>query len=237
MAVQSGARQVRAVKRRRDDTAARPRRRPSRWVAWLMLLAGTAGMAACERRDDPGEEQSEPLLTLSVETPEALDWGGSGVVRVTVTNSGDTTAEGGIVELHVPDWLEFGMVEPAGTEVTVLSGDDETRLSYNFTEPFPPGDRRTVVQHLRVAYRPSPVAPDTDTLPTVQLPPANQLLRARLLTPDGHPAGAEVQATLHFVGRSGPLPPPPVGDTVPPADTTAASPGGRTMPDTLMGSG
>jgi hypothetical protein len=186
------------------------------------LLVVLAVATACERRDhvEPVEEPSGPL-TLAVETPEPLDWGGSGLLRITLANEGDATAAGGIVEVHVPDWLEFGSVEPPGTAVTVVSGETETRLSYQMTDSLPPGERRTVIQHLRVLYPARPPAQPNDTIETVRLAPANQLVRARLLTPTGEPAGAEVQVTLHFVGAPDRHPATPAIDTLP-ADTGAA---------------
>jgi hypothetical protein len=185
------------------------------------VLAAAAVLGACERRAVQEEPETTPGLTLTVETPEALDWGGSGMLRISLVNEGDAMAEGGIVEVYVPDWLEFGTVEPPGTAVTVVSGESETRLSYQLTDSLPPGERRTVVQHLRV-LPPEPPALDApaDTVETVQLPPSNQLVRARLLTPAGEPAGVEVHATLQFTGVSGRVPPGarPPPDSMP-ADT------------------
>jgi hypothetical protein len=202
----------------------------------LATIAALTGLVACERVNRTDDDAAAPMLTLRVETPEALDWGSSGSLRLTLANEGDVPAEGGIVEVHVPDWLEFGTVEPAGTEVTVVSGDEETRLTYRLTDTIPAGDSRIVIQHLRVVYAPRPQAPIADSIETIQLAPTNQLVRARLLTADGEPLGAEVQATLHFVGFAGPLPPrDTVRDTLrdttivpvdtasrpPPADTTS----------------
>jgi hypothetical protein len=183
-------------------------------VCALMVAAVMTG--ACERREREAEEGAEPLLTLRVETPEALDWGGSGILRLTLTNEGDAVAEGGIVEVYVPDWLEFGSVEPPGTAVTVVSGDAETSLQYQLTDSLPPGESRVIVQHLRVLERPA-APPVQDSIETVQIAPSNQLVRARLLTASGEAVGVEVQATLNFVGSSGPIPP---VDTVP--DTVSA---------------
>jgi hypothetical protein len=136
----------------------------------------------------------------------------------------------------VPDWLEFGPIEPAGTEVTVVSGDGEMRLSYAVLDSIAAGDRRTIVQHLRVHAPPAPprqFLDDADTVETVQLAPSNQVVRARLLRPDGQPAGAEVQATIHFVGAAGRIAPPrPPGDTFP-ADTAARTPAPGPPPDTV----
>jgi hypothetical protein len=204
--------------------------------ASTVALVAAAGITACERPERTGDEETVQALTLTVETPEALDWGGTGLLRVTLANEGDAAVAGGIVEVYVPSWLEFGTVEPAGTEVTVVGGDTETRLSYPLTDSLAPGERRIIVQHLRVLYRPPLVATGADSVETVQMPPENPVVRARLLTPAGEPAGAEVQATLHFIGRSGPLPPPTgAPDSLPPVDTTAAPPGAAAVPDTATG--
>jgi hypothetical protein len=218
--------------------------------AALFLATAVATLPAtmaCERRDAAeAEAEVEPRLTLAIETPEALHWGGTGVLRVTLANEGDTTAEGGIVEVHVPEWLEFGTVEPPGTAVTVVGGDVETRLLYQLSDSMQPGERRTIMQHLRVHRPPSAAPPDTGAVETVELPPTNQVVRARLLRPSGEPAGIEVQATLQFVTAPGDtvrrrdtLPPArpfaPPGDTFPPGDTSARTPPRPPPADTTPG--
>ena len=193
--------------------------RPTVRRAAFAVLLGVLGAAACERNEGGEDDDTAPLLTLRVETPEALDWGGSGILRLTLTNEGDEPAAGGIVQVYVPDWLEFGSVEPPGTAVTVVSGDAETSLQYQLTDSLAPGDSRVIVQHLRVLERPVPPSMG-DSVETVQIAPTNQRVRARLLTASGEALGVEVQADLNFVGWSGPVP--PAGDTVP--DTTSAGP-------------
>lgn len=192
-------------------------------------------VTACVRTEPPVEEEAGPLLTLRVETPEALDWGRSGELRLTLVNDGDSLAEGVIVQVFVPDWLEFGSVEPSGTAVTVVSGDEETSLQYQVTDSLPPGDSRVIIQHLRVADRPAPPV-GQDSLETVQFAPLNNLVRARLLSLSGEPVGGEIQATLNFVGWSGAVA--PARDSVP--DTTSAGndtlpgPTGARTPDTTQ---
>jgi hypothetical protein len=182
----------------------------------IVVAAGTA----CERRAPGVAEESGPRLVLALETPEALHWGGTGILRLTLANEGDATAEGGIVELYVPSWLEVGPLEPAGTEVRVVSGEPETRLSYPFPDSILPGERRTVHQHLRVTLQPPPAPGPADTVESVHVPPLNQTVRARLLTAAGEPAGTEVQASLNFAGApsSAPRLGAP-GDTFPAPDT------------------
>jgi hypothetical protein len=198
------------------ERSAGPALLPLRRAFCALLLTGL-WTGACERSERQADEQAEPLLTLRVETPEALDWGGTGMLRLTLANEGDAAAEGGIVQVYVPDWLEFGSVEPPGTAVTVVSGDAETSLQYQLTDSLPPGDSRVIIQHLRVRERARPPVGE-DSIETVQIAPSNQLVRARLLTASGEAVGVEVQATLNFVGWSGPVP--PTGDTVP--DTSSA---------------
>lgn len=186
----------------------------------LLAACVAASLAACER-PDRGPVEEAPVLTLSVETPPALHWGGTGTLRVILANEGDVAADGRIVEVHVPDWLEFGTVEPPGTVVMVVSGDSETRLAYQITDSIAPGEQRIITQHLRVRRdAPPPPAPAAgDTVETVRLGPGNQVVRARLLTLDGAAAGAEVRATLHFAGGAAgpdtPLPPGAPGSTTP----------------------
>jgi hypothetical protein len=189
-------------------------------------LAAAACMtaAACERPERSGD--AEAMLTLTVETPDALDWGSTGALRITLANEGEFASEGGIIEVHVPDWLEFGPIEPAGTEVTVVSGDGEMRLSYAVLDSIAAGERRTIVQHLRVHAPPAPprqFLDEADTVETVQLAPSNQVVRARLLRLDGQPAGAEVQATIHFVGAAGTIAPRRDPADTFPADTAAGA--------------
>lgn len=217
----------------------------SRLAVFLLAVATVPATIACERRDAP-EAEMGPRLTLAIETPEALHWGGTGVLRVTLANEGDAIAEGGIVEVHVPEWLEFGTVEPPGTAVTVVGGDAETRLLYQLADSMQPGERRTIMQHLRV-HQPSAAAlPDTGGVETVHLAPINQVVRARLLRPSGEPAGIEVQATLQFITapadtfgpgdtfpRGRPFAPPP--DTVMRGDTVVRIPPDTAAHDTTPG--
>ena len=190
-----------------------------------MLLAALAlSPGGCDRfgREEAEEAPPPPVLTLTVATPEVLYWGGSGMLHLTLANEGPATAAGGIVEVFVPAWLEFGTVEPAGTAVTVVSGDTETTLRYQFTDSLAPGDSRLVTQHLRVLPR-TVVPQPRDSLETVELEPPNQVVRARLLTLSGEAVGVEVQASLNFVAGAVPVPPP--GDSArrrpaPPRDTT-----------------
>ncbi|HSJ06517.1 MAG TPA: hypothetical protein VK936_07440 [Longimicrobiales bacterium] len=169
------------------------------------LVVGQAGCDLIERRSGDAEGQR---LVLSLQAPEVLDWGGQGTVRLALRNDGDS-ATVARVELHLPPWIEFGSVEPAGTEVTLLSEAEGTRLSYT-TAPLQPGEQWQVLQHIRVpdpdrpgpsaAPARSPMAPVADTTAPTRPPPTNRVVRARLVSEDGNVRGAEVQAVLAFRG-------------------------------------
>lgn len=187
----------------------------------VLLIAAGLSSGACDLLDRQAQEQPvKPVLTLKVATPEVLYWGGSGMLHLTLTNEGEAMAAGGIVEVFVPAWLEFGTVEPVGTAVTVVSGDAETTLRYQLTDSLAPGDSRLITQHLRVL--PRSVTPSAnDSIDTMEIEPSNQLVRARLLTPSGEAIGVEVQAALNFVGRQ---------DSSQPADTARGRPAPRPGP-------
>jgi hypothetical protein len=192
--------------------------RVSGCVVVACLLGSQTACDEVERwRAERGEESGR--LSLSLEAPETLDWGGTGTIRVALQNQGGSATDGATVEVHLPAWLEFGSVEPAGTEVTLVAGTDGTRLSYRLTAPMEAGERREVVQHVRVpgddaataARTPSPTprpAPDTppgrtppdDTAAATRPPPTDRVMRARLISAAGQVIGAEVHAVLSFRG-------------------------------------
>jgi hypothetical protein len=197
-----------------------------RVIGYVVVACLLGSQAACdevnrwraERDDDAGR------LSLSLEAPETLDWGGTGTIRVALQNQGGSATEGATVEVHLPAWLQFGSVEPAGTEVTLLAGTDGTRLSYRLTAPLEAGERREVVQHVRVpadgaapvAQTPSPTPGRTadtspgraqpgdlapgDTAAVTRPPPSDRVIRARLISATGQVVGAEVHAVLSFRG-------------------------------------
>jgi hypothetical protein len=192
-----------------------------RVIGCVVLACLLGSQTACDEVDrwraERGDESGR--LSLSLEAPETLDWGGSGTIRVALQNQGGSATEGATVEVHLPAWLEFGSVEPAGTEVTLVSGTDGTRLSYRLTAPLEAGERREVVQHVRVpgdgaatvARTPSPTprpAADTppgdtapyDTTSATRPPPTDRVISARLISAAGNVLGAEVHAVLSFRG-------------------------------------
>jgi hypothetical protein len=187
-------------------------------VVVACLLGSQTACDEVERwRAERGDESGR--LSLSLEAPETLDWGGTGTIRVALQNQGGSTTDGATVEVHLPAWLQFGSVEPAGTEVTLVAGTDGTRLSYRLTAPMEAGERREVVQHVRVpgddpatAARTAPPTPrpaaDTppgrtppdDTAAVTRPPPTDRVIRARLISAAGEVIGAEVHAVLSFRG-------------------------------------
>jgi hypothetical protein len=186
----------------------------------VILALGT--LPACDRVDEWRAGQRDTgRLVMSLEAPETLDWGGTGTIRLALENQGTTAMDGATIEVHLPSWLEFGSVEPAGTEVVVLAETDGTRLSYRMTTPLEPGERREIVQHVRVPDggaapataaaapgapgAPVAVALPGDTVPAAvpgRGPPADRVMRARLLTAGGQETGVEVQAVLAFRGAA-----------------------------------
>jgi hypothetical protein len=157
---------------------------------WGALVCVLASQAACEPLEQWRAGRDAGKLALSLEAPETLDWGETGTIRLGLQNQGSSMTDGAVVEVHLPSWLEFGSVEPAGTEVTLLAGTDGTRLSYRLTAALEPGERREIVQHVRVPEDATGSSPA----------PADRLMRARLVSQQGAAMGAEVQAMLSFRG-------------------------------------
>lgn len=184
----------------------------------LLTLATVVTLAACELMEDwRGRKASErDELALSLEAPGVLDWGQAGVVRLSLGNQGDSAVSGVRVELYIPDWMDFGRVEPAGTEVTMVSGTGEgTRLSYRIADPpLQPGETRTVIQRVSVPAAPAGEGEGDDTTRPAPPPPAGRILRARLVRENGEVLGAEVISEIPFRGAE-PLSPEetaPVGE-------------------------
>jgi hypothetical protein len=176
--------------------------------AKIVLAISLVAVQGCDQIESwrtGGAEAGQ--LALSLEAPEALDWGTTGSLRLSLQNNADSIAPGARIEVYLPTWMEFASVEPAGTEVTLMSGTDWTLLSYRLTDPLEPGEQRAVVQHVRV---PDPRTQTTaasvngDTMtaaPVAALPPpTNRSVRARLVDASGEALGAEVTAVVAFRG-------------------------------------
>lgn len=129
-------------------------------------------------------------LVLQLETPAVLRPGEEGAVRVSVTNRGDTVANGVRLDLFVPGWIEPAVPEPGGREVTMASSIEEGhRLSYSLDDPpLRPGQPVTVEQRVRVP----PVTPSTRGAV-----PWGRMIRARLTGPSGR-AMAEMESEVAY---------------------------------------
>lgn len=192
-------------------------------MRYAALAAGlVVALFGCEYIDRGGEnaDADRERLALSLEAPGTLDWGEEGTVRLTVENRSDATVEEDVrAELYLPSWLEVGSMEPEGTEVTMVTGEGTTRLSYPVTAPaLPAGDGRTIVQHVRVPPRLGAGEPGADsatetaadpgadasrdTLTAARRAPANRTIRARLVRDDGTVLGGEVRTQLPFRGAT-----------------------------------
>jgi hypothetical protein len=188
----------------------------------ITAVALALGQIGCDQLDRRSGRETGGRLVLSLQAPEVLDWGAQGTIRLALENQGGSATPGARIELYLPGWIEFGSVDPPGTEVTLLSDTAGTRLSYRTTEPLQPGERRMVQQHIRVpdpdrvaaaaAAPRAPAVPGGDTLtPAARPAPTDRVVRARLLSPDGDIVGAEVQAVLAFRGAA-PVPAAPFAE-------------------------
>jgi hypothetical protein len=191
----------------------------------IPLALATVIVTSCDRvRSMMGGSEAEPQLAFSLEMSDVLDWGGVSDVVLTLTNQDTVPVENIDVELYFPSWLSFSSVEPASTEVSMLSTEGETRLAYGLGEPpLQPGETRRIVQSVRVPQRgeamgvptgaavAAPAAAPVDTgavadTAAVSAPededqvPANRMLRARLVAGDGRQLGAEVRTLMPFRG-------------------------------------
>jgi hypothetical protein len=193
----------------------------------LLALAAVAVTSCDQVRSLMGGTEREPQLAFSLEMSDVLDWGGISSVVLTLTNQDSVPAGNIDVEFYFPSWMEFSSVEPANTEVTMLSTGGETRLTYGLGEPpLQPGETRTIVQSVRVPPRGDvadvapPAAPlaaaDTAVVADTAVAadttaaagaaadsaavPTNRTMRARLVSRDGSQLGAEVRALMPFRG-------------------------------------
>jgi hypothetical protein len=180
------------------------------WIVVAPILAGFAGCDWVQEWQGRAEPHEQGRLALSVEAPGALDWGGTGAFRLALENEGAATVDGALVEVFVPAWIELGPVGPTGTEVRLVSGEAGTRLAYQLTDPLGPGERRTVIQQLRVKEAGPPTAGVSagDRTGALARPaPADRVMRARLLDAAGQAIGPEIRVVLGFSGAPAVLTP------------------------------
>lgn len=202
----------------------------------MACLAAAVVLPACDemrglQRGTAAGERDDSQVAVAVEVPDLLDWGEAAAIRMTVTNEGSTPSRELRMELFLPPWLEFTGVDPVGTEVALLSGGDETRLSYTIADPpLGPGEAHTFVQRVRVQPRATLTATGNDVGVASPLVPRDRTLRVRLVAPDGHVLGTELRVTLPFRGAGSAPPPPPRAIPDPPSEDTARALRADTLP-------
>jgi hypothetical protein len=164
----------------------------------LLLLSG-----ACDQIDRVrGREQQAPPppaasatagpLMLGLTTPGAIAHGEEGILRLTLSNRGDTVARGVRVELLVPEWMEPMPPRPGDPEVTMAATDEaQTRFAYRIQDSLVAGETKVVEQRIRVAPAPADGALTW-----------SRLVRARLLSASGQ-AIAEVESEVSLSGTPG----------------------------------
>ncbi|CAN5872737.1 hypothetical protein BH23GEM7_BH23GEM7_20750 [soil metagenome] len=163
------------------------------WIAGLLSLGSACEFVDRTRGrevavDTAAVSTTAGVLALGMEVPGMLRPGEEGVVRLSLTNRGDTIAHGMRLDLLVPGWMEPLTPEPGGREVTIAASPEEgTRLSYRMDDPpVQPGETQTVEQRIRFPAT-SPV--------TEGATPWSRVIRARLAGPDGQPL-AEVESEV-----------------------------------------
>jgi len=154
----------------------------------IPLATAVLVMAGCEyleRSADSGE------LALSMEIPGTLGMGEEGAVLLMLENTSEQMRDDARIELFLPDWIEVGRVEPAGTEVTMIAAEgDEIRLSYRTAGPgIEPGDITRVTQSFRI--------PPREWWETGRSL-GDRTIRARLVGEQGEVLGAEVRSRLEL---------------------------------------
>lgn len=163
------------------------------WVAGLLSLGSACQFVDRTRDrevavDTAAASATAGVLALGMEAPGMLRPGEEGIVRLSLTNRGDTVAHGMRLDLLVPGWMEPVTPEPGGREVTIAASPEEgTRLSYQMDNPpLQPGETQTVEQRIRFPAT-SPV--------TEGATPWSRVVRALLVRPDGQPL-AEVESEI-----------------------------------------
>jgi hypothetical protein len=156
----------------------------------LILPACDAIDRARGRRADtePTVSAQAGPLTLGLHTPGALSPGEEGIIRVTLSNRGDTGAhelQGMHVEVYVPEWMEPMPPRMGDPEVTMAAADEaHTRFTFQMHDTLPGGETLTFDQRVRVA----PTREDGALT-------WSRVVRARLLGPAGRPV-AEIESEV-----------------------------------------
>lgn len=160
----------------------------------VIAVVALAILSACEIADRVRAGSGQDTVaapsggvTLNLEPPGVVRPGEEATIRLSVWNRGDAAVAELRAELLLPAWMEPGPPEPEGTEVTMVSSGEGTRLSYQMASPpLQPGESRTVVQRVRT---PAQDWTGADISPS-------RTIRAWLAGPGGHPLGAEVESEV-----------------------------------------
>lgn len=176
----------------------------ARWVLTAMLPLVSSGCDAIDGTPDrpppvdpAAASASAGGLTLGLETPGPLQPGQEGVIRLSLTNRGDTVPRGMRLDLLVPAWMEPMPPRPGDREVTmVASAEEGTRFSYRMDDPpLESGQAQTVEQRIRVPLNALASPSEATALRSV--------VRARLVSPEGHPLAEVESAFLLGAAASG----------------------------------
>jgi hypothetical protein len=113
-------------------------------------------------------------VMLGLQAPGMMRGGEEGVLRLSVTNSSDTTATDISLELTVPEWAEPMPPRAGDREVSMVGlPDGGTRFAYRLQEaPLQSGQTQSIEQRIRVPL---------DGLMSGPNAPGNGVVRARLL--------------------------------------------------------
>lgn len=178
-----------------------------------LLLAGSACDFVDSVRDrdvvvdTSGISASAGGFLLSMQMPGTLGPGQEGVVRLSLTNRGDTVPRGVTLDLLVPLWIEPVAPRPGDPPVTIAASEAEgLRFSYRMDEAsLEPGQTQMVEQRIRIPRDPAGRSGG---------PSRGAVVRARLIDPQGQPL-VEVASQLALDSAAR-------GDSVPGSRTEAA---------------
>jgi hypothetical protein len=204
------------------------------------LAAAVLLLAACDQVDalrgrrataEPPPAPATAPLALGLQAPGAIEHGQEGVIRISLTNRGDTLAQGVRLELLVPTWMEPMPPRPGDAEVTMAAEDEtRTRFAYRGADSLAAGETRVIEQRVRAA--PSPERGVIDW---------SRVVRARLLSAAGQPlAEVETEVPLRSAAaadtaRPAPAAAPPTAPATGPGDTLPVR--GRAEADTTASRG
>lgn len=177
--------------------------RAQRWalifgMAFLPLAAGSCELAETARDRITDEEPAADTvatgggLMLGLQMPGALRPGSEGVVRVSLTNRGDTTVHNVALDLLVPGWVEPVAPRLGDRPVTMAAVEGGTSFVYRMDDPpLEPGQTQTVQQRMRLPQQ----------RPVSDSEPLTRSIRARVVGPNGQ-ALVQVESELTLAGTA-----------------------------------